>query len=149
MKRRQANPWDTTIQSGFQFAREMLCGDVTAAVNFDRLQKHPAMGYILFEYLLCDEKQTVTPHTSHPKWYWGRNKAKFLGLWRVARSLDATLYLVNYAKAGTLHEDKVRVIEVHDMDVDGVKEEMDCRNYEERVFGLVPQIEPSVYGRRS
>lgn len=110
-------------QSGFQFAQEMLCGDVTAAVNFDRLQKHPAMGYILFEYLLCDEKQTVTPHTSHPKWYWGRNKAKFLGLWRVARSLEATLYLVNYAKAGTLHEDKVRVIEVHDMDVDGIKEE--------------------------
>ena len=101
----------------------MLCGDVTAAVNFDRLQKHPAMGDILFEYLLCDEKQTVTPHTSHPKWYWGRNKAKFLSLWRVARSLDAPLYLVNYAKAGTLHEDKVRVIEVHDMDVDGIKEE--------------------------
>lgn len=62
------------------------------------------------------------PHEP-PKWYWGRNKAKFLSLWRVARSLDATLYLVNYAKAGTLHEDKVRVIEVHDMDVDGIKEE--------------------------
>ena len=64
-------------QSGFQFAQEMLCEDVTAAVNFDRLQKHPVMGYILFEYLLCDEKQTVTPHTSHPKWYWEKIKPNF------------------------------------------------------------------------
>ena len=40
--------------SGFFFAQEMLDGDVTAAINFDRLQKHPQYGYIIFEYLLVD-----------------------------------------------------------------------------------------------
>jgi len=55
-------------QSGFEFAKEMLQNDPTAAVNFDRIQKHPQQGYMIFEYLLCEETQPrVTPKTSHPK----------------------------------------------------------------------------------
>lgn len=110
-------------ESGFSFSQEMLGGDATAAVNFDRLQKHPVEGYILFEYLLCDESQAVTPYTSHPRNYWNKNKSKFLGLWRTAKSLDATLYLVNYAKAGTRHADKVLVIKVLGMDETGITHE--------------------------
>ena len=55
--------------SGFEFAQEMLRGDVTYAINFDRVQKHPKYGYIIFEYLRCHEDQVVTPHTSHPNRY--------------------------------------------------------------------------------
>lgn len=109
--------------SGFEFVRESLRGEPTFAVNFDRLQKHPERGYIIFEFLLCDERQAVTPHTSHPKRYWHKNSRKFLALFEVARALDATLYLVNYAKAGTAHADEVTVIEVHDVGADGILDE--------------------------
>ena len=109
--------------SGFEFAKEMLDGDVTAAINFDRLQKHPKDGYIIFEYLLCEEAQTVTPYTSHPKRYWGKNKRKFLSLWRVAIELNATLYLVNYAKRGTKSENEILLIKVKEMDENGIKNE--------------------------
>ena len=56
--------------SGFEFVKEILDGDPTAGINFDRLQRHPTKGYIIFEWLLCDEKQQVTPYSSHPKNYW-------------------------------------------------------------------------------
>ncbi len=102
--------------SGFDFAQEMLCGDITAAINFDRIQKHPVKGYIIFEYLLCEEDQTVTPFTSHPNRYWNKNSRKFIALWNIAKDLDATLFLVNYAKKGTKHEDEVRLILVEDID---------------------------------
>lgn len=102
--------------SGFDFAQEMLQGDVTAAINFDRIQKHPEKGYIIFEYLLCDEKQTISPYQSHPNRYWNKNSRKFIALWNVAQDLDATLILVNYAKKGTRNEDKIKVIIVEEID---------------------------------
>lgn len=110
-------------QSGFEFSKELLGGDCTAAINFDRLQNHPQLGYIIIEYLLCEEKQTVTPYTSHPNKYWNKNPSKFLSLWRVKLHLKATLYLVNYAKKGTKSEDEVLLIEVLDMDETGIKAE--------------------------
>ena len=45
-----------------------------------------------------------------------KNSQKFISLFRVSEELKATLYLVNYAKAGTKHEDKVKVIKVIDID---------------------------------
>ena len=114
-------------ESGFMFAKEMLDGDVTAAINFDRLQYHPVYGYILFEYLNCDEEQpNATPYTSHPNRYWFRNKRKFISLWQAAQAMGAILVLVNYAKAGTLHEDKIKVIRVIELDRDGIKKEESC-----------------------
>ena len=102
---------------GFEFAKEMLDGDVTAGINFDRLQKHPQYGYIIFEYLRCKETQpNVNPYTSHPNRYWYRNKEKFIALKEVADTMNATLYLVNYARRGTKHEDKVLLIKVLQID---------------------------------
>ena len=98
--------------SGFEFVKEILEGDPTCAINFDRLQKHSTKGYIIFEYLLCEEHQFVTPHTSHPNRYWHKNSQKFISLFQVAKDLPATLFLVNYAKKGTKHEDLVKVIKV-------------------------------------
>lgn len=117
--------WD---ESGFEFAQEMLAGDETAAINFDRLQRHPEQGYLIFEYLRCGPEQTtVTPWTSHPKYYWHKNKRKFLALWRVAQDLGGTLYLVNYAAKGDPNDDQIRVIRVEEMDEEGIRKETDWK----------------------
>lgn len=112
----KSKPLGHDDESGFGFVKEMLRGDSTFAINFDRLQKHPERGYIIFEFLLTDEAQVVTPQTSHPNKYWHKNSQKFIALWAAARALDATLYLVNYAKQGTPHADKVTAIKVLDID---------------------------------
>ena len=114
---------DHSDKSGFFFAREMLAGDDTAAINFDRLQHHPKRGYIIFEFLLCKEEQRVTPYTSHPKRYWHKNAAKFIYLWKVAQDLKATLYLVNYAGKGSRHENEILLIEVLAIDKNGISRE--------------------------
>lgn len=101
--------------SGFAFAQEMLNGEPTYAINFDRIQKHPTRGYIILEYLLCDENQKVNPHTSHPNRYFTKNSQKFISLNEIAKALDAELYLVNYAKKDTEHEDKVLLMKVNDV----------------------------------
>jgi hypothetical protein len=103
--------------SGFEFVKEILDGDPTCAINFDRLQKHPKKGYIIFEYLLCEEDQKVNPHTSHPNRYWHKNSQKFISLFQVSKDLPGILVLVNYAKKGTKHDNKVKVIVVKDIDV--------------------------------
>lgn len=121
-------------QSGFEFSKELLGGECTAAINFDRLQKHPKLGYIIIEYLLCEESQKVTPYSSHPNRYWNKNAAKFLALWKAKLDFNATLYLVNYAKKGTRAEDEVLCIEVLDVDENGITAE--CRKeYTRASFG--------------
>lgn len=111
-------------ESGFLFAQEMLDGDVTAAVNFDRFLRHPQQGFIIMEYLLCEEGQSIshatTPYTSHPNRYWNKNSRKFLSLWRAALDLHGILYLVNYAKKGTRYEEQVLVIKVKGMNENGI-----------------------------
>lgn len=114
-------------QSGFEFSKELLCEDCTAAINFDRLQKHPERGYIIIEYLLCEETQSVTPYSSHPNRYWHKNATKFLALWKTKVDFNATLYLVNYAKKGTKAEDEVLLIEVLDVDENGITAENKTR----------------------
>ena len=121
---RKSKPLGKADESGFYFAQELLEGDPTAAINFDRLQNHPSLGYIIFEFLLCEESQPhVDPWTSHPKYYWKKNHRKFTSLWKVAKDLNAKLYLVNYAKKGTKNEDKVLLIEVLDMNEEGICKE--------------------------
>ncbi|WP_118843362.1 hypothetical protein [Haemophilus haemolyticus] len=102
--------------SGFEFVQDILQGDVTYAINFDRIQKHPQQGYIIFEYLRCHESQYVTPHTSHPNRYFSKNKFKFISLHQISKDLNATLYLVNYAKKGTKYENLIKVMKVISVD---------------------------------
>ncbi|WP_397547709.1 hypothetical protein ABUL39_05045 [Rhodothermus marinus] len=116
MRATHSKPLKDPDHSGFEFVREILDGDPTCAINFDRLQKHPKHGYIIFEFLRCHENQKVTPWTSHPNRYWEKNKQKFISLFRVARDLKATLYLVNYAAKGTKHADEILVIQVLEID---------------------------------
>lgn len=108
--------------SGFEFAKEMLSGDPTAGINFDRIQKKASTGeYIIFEYLLCEEEQQVNPYTSHPKRYWHKNSQKFIKLWEIATKLEAKLILVNYAKKDTKHQNKILLLEVLDVNDEEIK----------------------------
>lgn len=111
-----SKPLGNEDESGFSFVKEILKGDPTYGINFDRLQKHPVQGYMIFEFLLCEETQLVTPLSSHPNRYWSKNAQKFISLFRAAQDLKAVLYLVNYAKADTKHADKIKVIKVLEID---------------------------------
>ena len=108
--------------SGFEFVKDIMGDNPGAAINFDLLLKHPEHGYLLFELLLCEESQPrVTPWTSHPKNYWYKNKQKFISLWNAVQVMGGTLFLVNYAKKGTKHQDEVRLMKVTDCNEDTIK----------------------------
>lgn len=115
---------DHEDSSGFEFAKEMLDNNKTSAINFDRIQKHPLSGYIIFEYLLCEEKQfkmhNTTPYNSHPNKYWFKNKQKFIRLWELTKALNATLYLVNYAQKDTKYQNEILLIKVLEMNESGI-----------------------------
>lgn len=106
--------------NGFLFKQEMLCGETGCFIDLDGILHHPKRGWVVFEYLLCSEEQMVNPHTSHPNRYWHKNKMKFIRLFQIAKLLQAELFFVNYAKSGTMHEDKVGVIKVIDLCETGI-----------------------------
>jgi len=110
--------------SAFDFVKEMLSGDPTYAINFDRIQWDSEEDcYVIVEFLLCDEKQFsrgVTPYTSHPNRYFNKNAQKFISLWELTQHIGAKLYLVNYSKSGTKHEDEVLLMEVQSVNKNSV-----------------------------
>lgn len=115
-----SKPLSGDDESGALFVREMLQGDPTYGVNFDRVQWDTDRGkYVVVELLLCDEKQFsrgITPFTSHPNRYFNLNGQKFMSLWKLSQAMNADLYLVNYSKAGTQYADQVLVMEVTNVD---------------------------------
>ena len=128
MKNSTSKPLEISDISGSEFSREMLKGDPTFGINFDRIQYHrSAKRYVILEYLLCDEKQfdrNITPYTSHPNKYFTKNKHNFLSLWDLARKIEASLFLVNYSKKGTLYDNEVllmNVIDISDNSITPVK----------------------------
>lgn len=107
-------------QSGFDFSKEMLAGDPTFGINFDRVQWDNTLGkYVIVEYLLCDERQfvrNITPFSSHPNKYFNINPMKFISLWEISQQIPAKLILVNYSKSGTEYENQVKVMDVINVD---------------------------------
>ena len=63
-----------------------------------------------------DKKHKVNPYNSHPNRYAKDNLSKFVGLCTAAEAFGAILYLVNYAKKGTKHEDKILLMKVISFD---------------------------------
>jgi len=121
--------------SGTEFQIELANREPTFGINFDVLLKHPKYGYVIIELLLCEESQlSVNPWTSHPSKYWNKNWRKFVKLWEVTQALHGTLLLVNYAKRGTKHEDKVKLIRVFEMDEKGIKRQREVI-YTRETFG--------------
>ena len=120
-----SKPLANNDQSGFDFAQEMLQGDVTYGINFDRVQWDSLHNkYVIIELLLCEESQVVTPYTSHPNRYFFSNlkkgikgnSQKFISLWELAHELKANLYLVNYAKKDSKYQDEVLLMWVKKVD---------------------------------
>jgi hypothetical protein len=126
VKKTDSKPIETSDVSGSEFTIEMLNGDPTYGINFDRVQwDNKNKNYIVFENLLCSEDQFprgITPYTSHPNRYfhprYGKpgNAQKFISLWEISKKLEAKLYLVNYSKKGTKYENEVLLMEVQNVD---------------------------------
>lgn len=116
----KSKPLGSPDVSGSEFSKEMLRGDPTYGINFDRIQwDNNANCYVIIEYLLCEESQSergITPYSSHPKRYFQMNSQKFIALWDLTRRLKAKLYLVNYAKSGTKFADEVLLMDVQYVD---------------------------------
>ena len=116
--------------SGADFVKEMLQGEPTYGINFDRIQwdnRHNK--YLIIELLLCEESQSVNPHTSHPNRYFYKNSQKFISLWEVAGKLDANLLLINYARKGTKHEDKILLMHVQDVNPEDTASPVKTKDY--------------------
>ena len=123
MTKKPSKPLGIEDTSAFEFVKEMLQGDPTYGINFDRIQwDSEEERYVIVEFLLCDERQFgwgITPYTSHPNRYFQKNAQKFISLWGLAQELDAKLYLVNYSKRGTKFENEVLLMEVLNVDEHG------------------------------
>jgi hypothetical protein len=115
-----SKPLGTEDASAVEFVQEMLQGDPTYGINFDRVQwDSEEERYVIVEFLLCEERQFkrgVTPYSSHPNRYFNLNAQKFISLWKLAQELEAKLYLVNYSKSGTKYQDQVLLMEVLNVD---------------------------------
>ena len=115
-----SKPLGTGDASAVEFVQEMLQGDPTYGINFDRVQwDSEEERYVIVEFLLCEERQFkrgVTPYSSHPNRYFNLNAQKFISLWKLAQELEAKLYLVNYSKSGTKYQDQVLLMEVLNVD---------------------------------
>lgn len=120
MTEKPSKPLGSEDVSAVEFVKELLQGDVTYGINFDRIQwNSEEEKYVIVEFLLCDEQQFprgITPYTSHPNRYFYKNAQKFISLWGLAKDLKAKLYLVNYSKKGTEFGNQVLLMEVLDVD---------------------------------
>lgn len=117
-----SKPLSSDDKSGAEFAREMLQGDPTFGINFDRIQWDSSQNcYVIVEFLFCDPSQFekgITPYNSHPNRYFHKNSQKFISLWELANKLGAKLILVNYTSRGTKYEDEVLVMNVNSINKD-------------------------------
>lgn len=112
----KSKPLSGSDESGSEFTREMLQGDPTYGINFDRIQwDSKDKCWILIENLRCHENQFskgITPFSSHPNRYFWKNSMKFIRLWELTLELKGKLFLVNYSKLGTEFGDEVLLMEV-------------------------------------
>ena len=117
--------------SGFEFVKEILHGDPTFAINFDRIQwDNKYNQYVIVEFLLCEEAQLVSPFTSHPNRYFLKNKHKFISLWEMSEQFNARLYLVNYAKKGTRNDNEVLFMYVNGVNENNAPNFVDTDDYQ-------------------
>lgn len=123
MTQKPSKPLGSEDISAVEFVKEMLKGDATYGINFDRIQwNSEEERYVIVEFLLCEEAQSehgITPYSSHPNRYFHLNAQKFISLWRLTQDLKAKLYLVNYSKKGTKFDDQVLVMKVENIDEKG------------------------------
>lgn len=103
--------------SAFALSKSCLNEQVTYGFNLDKIifNKKEKSAFVL-EFLLCEENQNVSPHTSHPNRYFNKNASKFINLNKFTQEvLKSKLYLINYAKPGTKHGNKIKWMRVDDI----------------------------------
>jgi len=109
-----------TDAGGESFVIEMLAGDQTFGINFDRIQwDNKIERYVILEYLFCHPSQfnkNITPFTSHPNRYFHMNSQKFISLWRLAGKIEAELFLINYTSKNEKYENEVLLMKVELID---------------------------------
>lgn len=103
--------------SAFSMSKACLANDVTYGFNLDKLiYNNLSKEVYIFELLLCEEAQSVTPWTSHPNKYFHKNAMKFINLVKIADELKTSLYLINYAKPQTKAEKEILFMKVLSLD---------------------------------
>lgn len=103
--------------SAFSLSKACLANDVTYGFNIDKIIFNPKNNDIcLFEYLLCEENQTVTPFSSHPNKYFLKNSEKFINLFKFSQDIKSPIFLLNYAKPNTKHHNEILWMKVLDID---------------------------------
>lgn len=120
-QKRTGDPWSFPLKIQNDFSKILLRGDVTYGTNMDCIfysEKHQR--HICMEFLLCEEQQRVTPHTSHPNRYWNKNKQKFMSIYSIQEYFKIPLLLVNYAKEGTRHAEEILVMQIEGIDKNDV-----------------------------
>ena len=121
-----------TDDSAGKFVIEMLAGDQTFGINFDRIQwDNKIEKYVILEYLYCHPLQferNITPFTSHPNRYFSKNSQKFISLWRLTKKIDAQLILINYTSKNEKFEDEVLVMKVELIDPANSTDPVKTRN---------------------
>lgn len=108
--------------SAFSISKACLANDVTYGFNIDKLIYNDKTKEVyIFELLLCEEAQSVTPWTSHPNKYFNKNSMKFINLHKFSNELRSNLYLINYAKPETKAENQILFMKVLSLDEKNIK----------------------------
>lgn len=129
--------------SAFGLSKSCLNNNETYGFNLDKIIfiKKEKKAFI-FEFLLCDEAQSVSPHTSHPNKYFKQNSKKFINLYNFSNGiLKSPLYLINYAKENTKHADKVKWMRMDGLDVNNNKEPVKTTEFKTSPYILKMKLE--------
>ncbi len=137
------SPTDRVENTPFALTKYLLNKYVTYGFNIDQIiYNEKSQEIYLFEYLLCESSQTVTPYESHPNRYFSNNSQKFITLFKFSSQFHLPLYLLNYAKPYTTHQDKILFMKVLNVDPLNLnKNFVQTKNKETNITSLITQLE--------
>lgn len=134
--------WNARIDdSAFALSKACLGKEYTNGFNIDKILYFQEINKCaLFEYLLCDSSQKVTPYTSHPNNYHKKNSFKFNSLWKFSQDINSSIYMLNYAKDGQ-HVDKIKFMKFVDYQPQNKETPVITENKNTTIKGLRASIE--------
>jgi len=102
--------------SSARLIKNVLAGKNGYGIDIEIIFKTKSQGWVMMEFLKCEDRPDVNPCSSHPKRYW-KNWRKFAKLWEITKKLNSKLYLVNYEEKEINKYGKFRIMEVN-MDIE-------------------------------
>ncbi len=122
--------------SSARLIKNVLAGKNGYGIDLEIIFKTKSQGWVIMEFLKCEDRPDANPCTSHPRRYW-KNWRKFARLWEIAKMLNSKLYLVNYEEKEQNIYDKFRIMEV-DMNIEptqdtviATKDIVACGNFDD------------------